>query len=1033
MTAAVALFSAGAVAVPVRAEPPRALTTTEQIRRLTPEEAALGRKVSVQGVVTFYHPSWGLLFVQDQTGPVFVAVDRAGTPAPIRPGQLVEVHGVTQSGDFAPSIGKPSLVPLAMTGLPTPKVATLPELATGAYDSRWVEVRGVVRSAEESSGLLILVLRVDQGLLTVRVLDAPNVEPARLVDAVVRVRGACGTVANDRRQLVGVQLWTPSIDEVVVEQAAREDPFAAAATPLANLLRFVPEGASVRRVKVRGVVTLHQPGRGVFLQTEKDAVHVHTSQTLDVLPGDDIEVVGFPGMGGPGLVLEEGLVRVLGKATPVEPSRVDAAQASSGATDGLLVRIQGRLLDVVAGAGEQALVLRDGDHAFNARMPAAAAGATLPALRPGSLIEVTGVCSLLRRESGAPRSPRSFQVFLRTSRDVAVLETSSWWTERRIRVFLGSTTALVVAALAWVAYLRRKVRGKESALKESEERYTLAVQGTQDGIWDWDLRADRIYLSPRWKSMLGYAENELGDRPEAWFDLVHAEDKPRLEARLNAHRAGVTPNFEDEHRMLHRDGGYRWVLSRGFALRDAAANAYRMAGAQTDVTDRRFYDPLTGLPNRAMFVERLEKAVLRSKFSSDHQFAVLFLDLDRFKIVNDSLGHLAGDRLLAALSQRFSSSVRPGDLIARFGGDEFAILLDPIGGPEDAARIAERIQEALQPAFDLGGSEAYSSVSIGIALSSTGYERAEDLLRDADTALYRAKSQGRARFEMFDEDMRAHVTKVMRTERDLRRAIERREFVLHYQPIVDTWTLRPLAIEALVRWQHPERGLLGPAEFVPLAEETGLIGPIGDIVLQAACAQMRAWQEHFPALGPLAVCVNISARQFGDPNLPSRIAEALAATGLPPNSLVLEITESTLMDTERAAVARLHQVREQGIRVHIDDFGTGYSSLSYLHRLPVDALKIDRSFIGQMEATEEALAVVRSILNLGHNLKLSVIAEGVETRAQAERLRALGCRIAQGYFLAAPADEVATTALLEHGIEPAAVPGKAAERPEQPA
>ena len=760
---------------PATAQPAPALQTTEQVRSLKPEEAAAGRRVELRGVVTFYHPPWGLLFVQDPTGPIFVATDRSAPPIPIRAGQRVEVQGQTQPGDFAPSVAKPTVIPLEMAGLPPARAATLPELATGSFDSLFVEVRGVVRSAEESSGLLILVLRVDQGLLTVRVLDHGGAKPDRLVDAVVRVRGACGTISNDRRQLVGVQLWVPGMDQVVVEQPARDDPFSAAAIPIGSLMRFAPGEAGVRRVKVRGTVTFHQPGRGIFLQDGRDALNVHTSQALEVQPSEEVEAVGFPGMGGPGLVLEEGLVRVVGKAAgEVAPVVTNAAEAASGSNDGLLVRLSGRLLDTVTSPTEQLLVLRDGDQAFNARLQSASAGPTLPPLRPGSLIEVTGVCSLLRRESGAPRSPRSFQLLLRSPRDVAVLETPSWLTERRVQALLAVTTATFLAALAWVAYLRRKVRGKESALRESEERYTLAVQGTQDGIWDWDLREDRIYLSPRWKSMLGYAEGELGPDPKAWLDLVHPEDKERLLGRLQAHRAGITPNFEDEHRMLHKDGSHRWVLNRGFAVRDAAGNAYRMAGAQTDVTDRRFYDPLTGLPNRAMFVERLEKAVLRSKHGGDHAFAVLFLDLDRFKIVNDSLGHLAGDRLLASLSQRFSSSVRPGDLIARFGGDEFAILLDPISGPEDAARIAYRIQEALAEAFDLGGSEVFSSASIGIALSSTGYERAEDLLRDADTALYRAKAGGRARFEVFDEAMRAHVTKVMRTERDLRRAIERR-------------------------------------------------------------------------------------------------------------------------------------------------------------------------------------------------------------------------------------------------------------------
>jgi diguanylate cyclase (GGDEF)-like protein/PAS domain S-box-containing protein len=553
----------------------------------------------------------------------------------------------------------------------------------------------------------------------------------------------------------------------------------------------------------------------------------------------------------------------------------------------------------------------------------------------------------------------------------------------------------------------------EEALRESEERYMLAARGANDGLWDWNLKTGEIYFSTRWKSMLGCEEGDLGNIPEEWFQRVHPEDLERVKGQIGTHLEGLTPHYENEYRMLHRDGTYRWMLSRGLAVRNADGKAYRIAGSQTDITDSKVVDALTGLPNRVLFMDRLGCMVERAKRHKNYLFAVLFLDLDRFKLINDSLGHPVGDQLLVALARRLETCLRSGDTVAhlgeghtvgRLGGDEFIILLDDIKHASDATRVAERIGKELMSPFNITGQEVFTTASIGIALSTTGYERPEALLQDADTALNRAKMLGKARYEVYDAEMRASTVARLQLEAELRRAIEREEFQNYYQPIVSLDTGRIMGFEALVRWKHPTRGLVSPAEFIPIAEETGLILPLGQRVLREACRQMCVWQGRFPDYLPLIISVNISRRQFTQPDLIDQIIQILQETSLPAASLKLEITEGMVMADPASIVSQLSQLKSLGVKLSIDDFGTGYSSLSCLHRFPLDTLKIDRSFVCRMRVDEENREIVHTILTLAHNLGLDVTAEGVETVEQLDLLRTLGCEHGQGYYFSRPID-----------------------------
>jgi len=547
----------------------------------------------------------------------------------------------------------------------------------------------------------------------------------------------------------------------------------------------------------------------------------------------------------------------------------------------------------------------------------------------------------------------------------------------------------------------------EAALRESEERYALAVRGANDGLWDWNLRTDEVFYAERWKQMLGLSNDAVTAAPDEWFRRVHRDDIERLRSDIAGHIEGFAPHLESEHRVLHADGTYRWMLARGVAVRDATGRAHRMAGSLSDITEGKVSDPLTGLPNRVLFLDRLGQSMERAK-RHGRVSAVLFVDLDRFKLVNDSLGHEAGDRFLAAIASRLERSVRTVDTVARvnsevtvarIGGDEFTILLENVKHASDAIRVAERVQHCLRQPFEIDGRQLFTSASIGIATSETAYSNAQDLLRDADTAMYRAKALGKARCEVFDVRMREAAIARLALETDLRRAIERNEFELHYQPIISLATNTLAGFEALVRWRHPERGLVSPEHFIGVAEETGLIVPLGAWVLQRACTQMREWQVAHPGSDALTMHVNLSAKQFVHPDLATEIAGVLEATGLSASSLNLEITESAVIENPDSVIEVLGTLKALGLRISIDDFGTGHSSLSYLHRFPIDALKIDRSFVSAM--TVEQSKIIQAIVALAQALHLEVIAEGIETLEQLSRLSQLGSDGGQGYLFAA--------------------------------
>ena len=587
----------------------------------------------------------------------------------------------------------------------------------------------------------------------------------------------------------------------------------------------------------------------------------------------------------------------------------------------------------------------------------------------------------------------------------------------------------------YTLYLQLQISRMRRRLSERDELFRLVSENAGDMIALVDMDGHRLYNSPAYQKVLGYSAEELSATSS--FEQIHPDDRHRvLEAAEHARRTGEGRILE--YRIRHKDGSWRVLESSASAILDGDGKAEKMVIVNRDITARKhaeeklvhqsFHDALTGLPNRSLFLDRVQRAFSYSLRHPEYNFAVLFIDVDDFKKFNDSFGYAAGDEVIIALASRLASSLRQqqaiarlalmahgDDTLARLGGDEFAVLLDDIRDPSDAIRVATRIQDAVAAPFSFNGQEVFSSASIGVAMSSTARDRAEDLLRDADIAMCRAKAAGKARCEVFDGEMQARAVDRLRLERDLRAAVARGEFLVHYQPIVQLADGRITGFEALARWQHPERGLVMPGEFIEVAEQTGLIVPLNRWLLREICRQARVWQGRHPSDSPLTITANITSKELAQEDLVANIRTTLQQTATNPRHVQLEIRETVAMADAESATQILARLKSLGVGLSIDDFGTGYSSLSRLQGLPLDTLKIDRSFISDMHADPDKREIVRVIVMLGQQLGMKVVAEGTETAEQVKYLKDLGCDYAQGYFFSPPVEARAFEELLAAG------------------
>jgi diguanylate cyclase (GGDEF)-like protein/PAS domain S-box-containing protein len=559
-------------------------------------------------------------------------------------------------------------------------------------------------------------------------------------------------------------------------------------------------------------------------------------------------------------------------------------------------------------------------------------------------------------------------------------------------------------------------------LRISEERLESILSSIEDVVWSIDADTEKlIYCNSALEKIYGYPISNFFEDEQFWLKVIHQDDRPRIE-KVN-HNVLTEGVVHDEYRILRPDQEVRWVSDRRYLIYDQHGKPVRIDGITRDITDQKraeqqlvhdaLHDALTGLPNRNLFMDRVDQALKYNKRHPQYKFAVMFIDLDRFKMINDSMGHTISDHFLRAISKLIESCLRSvGDTVARLGGDEFTILIDDIQEDSEVIAIAERIFHKFLHPIQLGNHTLFPSASIGIAMSNQEYANGSDLLRDADIAMYQAKSFGKGRYVLFNQEMYEQHLKVSQLDSDLHYALERKEFELYYQPIISLASEQLAGFEALIRWHHPQRGLVSPSDFIPIAEETGLIIAIGDWVLSQACQQMQIWQSKFASAKNLKMSINLTCQQIREKDLIDKLDRVLQEIAIDGINLRLEITESSMMDQGEETIAKLEQLRARNIQLSIDDFGQGYSSLSYLHRFPVNTLKIDRTFVDQMISGGQNLEIIRTIIILAHALNMDVVAEGVETQQQVVMLKQLGCEFAQGYFFSRPLTATAAEQLI---------------------
>jgi diguanylate cyclase (GGDEF)-like protein len=938
------------------------LTTVAAVRKLTETEAAAALPVKVTGVVTYVDSDWRQLFLQDATGGIFVKY--AGSPTALVPGQKISVLGLSHPGDYAPVIIAPKILVLGKGQLPRPILMTA-RAFTGILDSRFVEAEGVIHSLKTGQSPKHQIVDLYSSVGPIGVTISPDFSGVNYIrtleDATVRIRGVCAERLNSRRQLIGLQLELSSADNIDVLEAGNPHPFDSPATPVNQLLRYSPAGRYDHRIKVRGSVTML--GNGFFyLQDRTGGLRIE-ADTRDLHLADLVDAVGYASPGGYSPILTDAVVKVLQHNVPVAVRKVTAESMTGGQFDSQLVSIEGTLLSVVKSVDSKTLVLRSGGRTLDAVLYILDSGEPVPELREGSVLRLVGICSADVTSRTAymlvSKDAVKLKLVIRSPRDIEILRLSSWWDERHTILALSALSLALLASVVWLTSLRRRVRRQTEALEQAQEK------------------ADAIH--------------QLTDAMQEVTKLKQFTSRVSVQGQDEISQLGV--EFNNMITELQRS--------------DLAKSE-----AESKLQWQALTDELTGLPNRRLLHDRLTQVLALAKRES-HIVALLYLDLDGFKLINDSLGHTVGDLLLGQVAKRLQSRIRKADTLARLGGDEFTVILSSLRSKEEAELVANSLLGVLAIPFAIESHELTIGASIGISVFPDNASEASDLLQQADSAMYSAKRDGKNRVAYFTSRLGSLVRERLSLENQLRAAISRGEIDVHYQPEFEVSTQRLVRFEALARWHHPTLGNISPSKFIPIAEESGLIIPLGMFILERACEQAVTWQSVSTA--PVQVAVNVSSIQFMRETFVDEVAEVLRHTTLDPKLLQIELTESVMLHGADPAAETMQRLKALGVSIAIDDFGTGYSCFSYLPRLPFNALKIDRAFVMDLDKRPEMLAMVQSLVTLAHNLNMQVVAEGVETVRQLEMIEMLGGNQVQGYLLGRPTADPKSQLLVANG------------------
>lgn len=955
--AAVRPIQAEEVGSPGKDEPkPPLIKSVAKVRELEPSQAAQALPVNITGVITYIDSMWHQLWFQDSSGGIFIKY--SGNHPELHAGNRITVVGISNPGNYAPVIAAPKFKTENGGSYPKPVLVTSESAASGTSEGLYVELEGVVHLIRKGDNPShpILTFELFTGVGQIHVFTNPNFadlnQVQSLEDAKIRIHGVFSIVFNSRRQLVGYQLLVDGPSDIQVLEPAVSNPFEMERTPIQSLLSYSAHSQYGHRVRIEGIVTLAEPDF-LYLQDASGGVELR-GNTHSIHVGDDVDALGYPTLVGRySPVMMDAVFRAIGHDSSLAAKSTTAESILDGHDDSTLVAIEGKLLMALEGPGRKSLVIQSGVRTFTAQLDTTDIGSALWQLKEGTELRLTGVCSTQVDPNQLYRlleeNPSDFQLLLRSPEDLIVIKPPPFWNLQRTFVLLGVLAILVVLTLVWVSRLRRRVRIQVAALQRAAE--------TAQAIRD---------LS---QAMQNVSKEERFDRE---VSVQGSEDVAQLVVGFNS--------------MIGE------LRQRELAKQRAEAKLQQMA----------LVDELTGLPNRRLLFDRLAQSLARAR-RDKCRLALLFIDLDGFKLVNDNLGHAIGDALLSEVAKRLQAGSRESDTVARIGGDEFSVILDHIQENDDASKVAENLLDALRKPFQIDGHSVHVGASIGISIFPDHGDEGGYLLQQADCAMYAAKNSGKNRVVQFGDHLGFEARERITLESELRRAMERDEISIHYQPEFDLESGLIVRFEALARWTHPTLGSVPPLNFIPIAEECGLIAPLGAYIMERACRDAISWQNS--GKPPIQVAVNVSSIQFARDSFVDEVEDILSRTGIDPGLLQLELTESvTVNGVERVALL-IDRFRKIGVTVALDGFGTGYSCLGYLPRLGFKSIKIDRSFMNDLMACPETKAFAESIVTMAHNLQMEVIVEGIESYDQLDLVRSFGANETQGYLQGRPSPD----------------------------